>query len=255
VRWNNKTAFLGIAAARDTSKLVRFVKDILDPGFLVGVDDEEARLVFNIVQRLPERDRERFRHLDDGKWWQKMCGELDIQDKGATDANFYEDDAAMQKLLADLSANLENWPKARVDNAVGMLIAERKTDDVEKLLQDRGLDTKAEHDWLFDKYGFARAGGQRDPKVHGRFKAKSTGQKLEARSSSPRVGRRRKTSVASAVRRRDSSRVDGVSTRPHRRTSGRKASPSRPCNQVGPWGLDARLPPREWGIGTLGNIR
>ncbi|MCC6623939.1 MAG: hypothetical protein IT385_21965 [Deltaproteobacteria bacterium] len=175
-RWNNKKAFLHILSARQPEKNVRFVKELMSYGvFDWAVTDEEARLAFYLVKTMPKDVRDQFKNADGGKWWSRMEGNLDYDTKTAKDANFYNNAEETQKKKLEFQEGAAKWPKGQLKMAIEMLTRMGEEDWVEKQVQGMGFDKKPEFDWVFTEMGFARPGGQRDPKIWKEFKEKSAG--------------------------------------------------------------------------------
>ncbi len=179
-RWNGATAkaFMTILKLRDPSKNLELVEEMLNPSFLGSVSDEEARLAFAIAKSMPPATRDKFRQIDGGAWWNKMTSNLDGEDASQQTANFYDNAEQVAAMKADFEANAASWEPARVEGAVAMFVAADEADYIEQELQDLGFDTDERFNGLYEKFGLARAGGERDPEKFAAFKEKSLGQKI-----------------------------------------------------------------------------
>ncbi|MBL8784828.1 MAG: hypothetical protein JNJ59_08020, partial [Deltaproteobacteria bacterium] len=171
VRWNQRDAFMSIVLARAVDKSVAFVKSLLTS----GVSDEDARLAMSIVRALPERDRERLRHAEDGKYWRTLTSELDLADAAQADATFYDRQDESARMLAEVEAHLRDWPRPRLESHVAMLVAAGQRAELEALAHRHDLGHDADFAWLFASYGLERRGDKAAPAP---FVAKSTWQEM-----------------------------------------------------------------------------
>lgn len=173
-RWNNKRTFLRIISVRPPEKNVPYVRELLSYGvFDWAVTDEEARLAFQLVKAMPKDLRDQFQNHEEGKWWGRMEGNLAQEDKTAQDANFYDNAEDTQQLKLDFQQKAGSWEHGRLSTSIAMLTRMGEEDWVEAELQSKGFDQNPEYDWIYNQFGFARAGGERDPKKFGKFKEKT----------------------------------------------------------------------------------
>ncbi len=180
-RWKDKKTFLRILSARAPEKNVAYVKELMSRGvFDWAVTDEEARLAFQLVKTMPKDIRQQFKDADGGKWWDRMEGNLSVEDTSDRDANLYANTEQSQKLKLSFQEDCAKLSQGQLKMQMEMLFRMGEVDFVESALIAAGLDKSAEHAWIYATYGLKSSSAPRNDKIWSKWMDNSVAKPKES---------------------------------------------------------------------------